>query len=153
LGSGVDTLGVGGADRILVGRVVDAKLSNVNPIVCLTMVVRPASLDRRRGGGSDRGRGGSVPRTVVEHEPRAPAGSNLIVDAEWAARRFGHPHLWAQLNHATCARSVRLTSSLTSSPPIFTVLHGIRSASLRAPLDHTNPMLNHRRRLASNSRC
>jgi hypothetical protein len=145
LGSGVDTLGVGGADQILVGHVVDVKLSNVNPIVSLTMVVRPASLDRRRRGGSDRGRGGSVPRTVVE--------SNLIVDAEWAARRFGHPHLWAQLNHTTGARSVRLTSSLTPSPPIFTVLHGIRLASLRAPLDHTNPMFNHRRRLASNSRC
>jgi hypothetical protein len=42
-GSGVDAFGVGGADRILVGRMADAKPPNVNPIMIPTIVVRLAS--------------------------------------------------------------------------------------------------------------
>jgi hypothetical protein len=59
---------------------------NANPIMILTIVVRLASPNQRQGGGPDRGRGGPVPRTIVEREPRTPVGSNLIADTEWAAR-------------------------------------------------------------------
>jgi hypothetical protein len=74
-------------------RTADAKPLNANVALRLT------SSDQRRGGGLDRGRGWSDPRTVVEHEPTVirpwRCGSPPWIDERWRKGMNSRRWRWA----------------------------------------------------------